>query len=268
MDRLVSKIMQKKIEEMLDKGIRLDSRKLLELRKIDAQVGIIKKAEGSARVKLGDTEVLAGIKLGVGEPYTESPEEGTLITTAELNPLASEEFETGPPRINAIEIARIVDRGVRESSFIDFKKLCVKKGEAVWTIFLDIYPLNDDGNLIDACALAAVLALKNAVFPKLTDENKVDYGNLTSKHLPLTDNVPVTVTTYKVDNKIILDPIRAEEKSAKARLSIAVSRDKEAHINAMQKSGDALTEDELMSMIEHSIKESKKILDIIEKVSK
>lgn len=264
-----AKITTKKIAELLDKGRRIDSRDLFEHRKIDAQVNVINKAEGSARVKFGDTEVLVGVKLDVGEPYTDSPDQGTLITTAELTPLASEEFELGPPRIEAIKIARLVDRGIRESSFIDFKKLCIRKGELVWNIFIDIYPINDDGNLVDACALAAVLALKSAKLPVLKEkEDKVDYGNLSSKGLPLTENIPVTITTYRINKQNIIDPIVDEEKSAVAQLTIAISKGKEKEpvINALQKGGDALSQKEIMEMIDLTIKESKKLFDIIEKV--
>jgi exosome complex component RRP42 len=265
----LSKITKKKIEELLGKGRRLDGRELFEYRKIDAKVNVIKKAEGSARVKFGDTEVIVGVKLGVGEPYTDSPDSGTLITTVELTPFSSEEFELGPPRIGAIELARVVDRGIRESSFIDFKKLCIKKGELVWNIFVDIYPINDDGNLIDVCALAAVLALKTAKLPKLKEkEEKIEYGTHTTKSLPLTENIPVTVTIYRIGDNFIIDPSTEEEKSSTTKLIIAISKgkSKEAHINALQKSGGALSQKEVLDMVEISIKESKKLFDIIEKI--
>ena len=266
-----SKITTKKIRELIDKERRIDGRGLFEHRKIEAKVNVIKNAEGSARVKFGDTEVLVGVKLGAGEPYTDSPDAGTLITTAELTPFSSEEFELGPPRIGAIELARVIDRGIRESSFIDFKKLCIKKGEFVWNIFIDIYPLNDDGNLVDICALAAVLALKTAKLPKLNEKkDKVDYGNLSAKPLPLTENIPITITPYKLTKRFIIDPSTDEEKSAVAKLTMALSKgkSKEVHINALQKGGEALKQDEIIDMIETSIKESKKLFDIIEKVGK
>lgn len=119
----VTNITKKRIVEYLSAGKRFDNRKLLDFREIKIEKGISKNAEGSARVRIGKTEVVAGCKLDVTEPYPESPDEGTLITTVELLPLASEKFETGPPGIKAIELARIVDRGIRESEVIDFSKL-------------------------------------------------------------------------------------------------------------------------------------------------
>ena len=147
------------ITEALKQGLRFDRRKTNEFRKVTVEYGISKSAEGSARVKIGDTEVIVGVKLEVGEPYPDMPEEGTIIVGAELIPLSNPEFELGPPGIQAIELARVVDRGIRESKALDFKKLCIKKGEKVWLVLIDIIPINDTGNLLDAAALAALRGL-------------------------------------------------------------------------------------------------------------
>src|SRR3990167_7617811 len=127
------------IISLLNADTRLDGRKLTEYRTpIEVEYGVVKTAEGSARVKIGDTEVIAGVKMEVGEPYPDTPDEGTLIVGAELIPLSNPDFESGPPSIEAVELSRVVDRGLRESHAVDFGKLCIKKGEKVWTILLDI----------------------------------------------------------------------------------------------------------------------------------
>ena len=169
----ISNLTKERIKELLSKEKRFDGRKLLDFRKIEIETDVSKNAEGSCRVKLGDTEVIAGVKINVAEPYPDSEDEGTLVTLAELLPLSSPRFEMGPPSIEAVELARIVDRGIRESGFIDFKKLCIKKGEKVFSIMVDIYSINDSGNLIDASCLAAVLALKTAKMPKY-DSKKIE----------------------------------------------------------------------------------------------
>ncbi|MCL6500462.1 MAG: exosome complex protein Rrp42 [Candidatus Pacearchaeota archaeon] len=255
----IAGLTKKKIEEMIKEGKRMDGRGLLEMRPFEIELGISKKAEGSARVKIGDTEVVAGIKLGVGEPFVDSPEDGALIVTVELWPLASEKFEMGPPDIQAIEMARIVDRSLRESGYIDLKKLCVKAGELVWTVFVDIYPINDDGNLIDASAIAVIAALHEAVFPELK-EDKVQYGELTDKKLPL-KNMPIVMTFYKVGESFLLDPTVAEEEAAKARITVAMTFDKdEVFIHALQKAGDEpLEEREITEVLAIAMKEAKKV---------
>src|SRR3989338_5346357 len=162
------RVVRDHIRSLAEKGAREDGRDFLEYRKpIKIEYGVSSKsAEGSARVTIGDTEVVAGVKLEVGEPFPDTPDEGVLMVGAELLPLSNPEFESGPPSIDSIELARIIDRGIRESKCIDFSKLCIKKGEKVWMVFIDIYPINDSGNLFDAASLAALAALKDAKFPE------------------------------------------------------------------------------------------------------
>ena len=50
-----------KILKLLESGQRVDGRAFDEHRKLTIETGVIPKANGSARVKLGDTEVIAGI---------------------------------------------------------------------------------------------------------------------------------------------------------------------------------------------------------------
>ena len=241
--------------------IRLDGRSLEEYRKpVKIETNISNMAEGSAKVTIGDTVVIAGVKMDVGEPYPDSPDEGVLIVTVELFPLSSPDFLPGPPREQATELARIVDRGIRESQMIDTKKLCIKEGELVWAIFLDIYTINDDGNLIDAAALASVIALSNTMLPKL-EKDKVKYGELTKTKLPL-KSLPITCTLAKLDGNIIIDPNREEESLIEARLSIAVNE--KGEMNAMQFGGNsALTVEEIMKMVDIAIDKNKELRKLV-----
>jgi len=268
----ISNLTKKRIKDYLASGKRFDGRDFLAHRPLEIETDISVNAEGSARVKLGKTEVVAGVKMDVGEPYPDNEENGTMTTTLELLPLSSEEFDYGPPRINAIEIARIVDRGIRESGMIDFSKLCIKPGEKVWNIFIDMYSINDDGNLLDASALAAISALMTAKFPKYDEKTeKVIYGEFTNKKLPLIKNIPLTFTFHKIGEKVIIDPGREEESASEVRVSIALSSDgKETKINAMQKGEEtALSVEEMTEIIdlaEKKYKESSK--EIFEKIEK
>ena len=247
------------ILSLIQQDKRADERKFDEYRKIKIETGISKNAEGSARCKIGETEVIVGVKMDIGEPYPDSPDEGTIIVTAELSPIASPLFELGPPGNQATELARIVDRGIRESKAIDFKKLCIKEGEKIWMIFIDIYPLNDDGNLIDASVLASLAALKHSKFPKIKD-NKVVFGEFSDKKLELS-KMPVTFTFGKINDKILLDLNSKEESVLDARLSISVH---EGSIHAMQKGGDkAIALEEIEKMVDISIKKEKELRNLI-----
>jgi exosome complex component RRP42 len=196
--------------------------------------GIIERAEGSARVLLGKTEVLVGAKIEVGEPFPDTPNEGVLTVNAELVPLASSTFEPGPPDENSIELARVVDRGIRESKAIEMEKLCIEPGKKVFVVFVDAYVLNHDGNLIDASALAAIAALLSTKMPSYeVEKGEVKLGNDYSE-LPMRRH-PITVTSAKINDKLVVDPWLDEEQVMDARISMAI--DDEDNICAIQKGG-------------------------------
>src|SRR4030043_735123 len=211
MSTLVTRVRKNQIGQLLDAGKRLDARGLGDYREIKVEQGIIERAEGSARVLLGKTEILVGVKIETGEPFPDTPNEGVQTVNAELVPLASADFEPGPPDENSIELARIVDRGIRESKAIDTAKLVIEAGKKVFVVFIDVYVLNHDGNLIDASALAAVAALLNTKMPNY--EIKAGEVKIKTGYTPLPlKSHPITVTLGKIGDKLIVDPWLEEEK--------------------------------------------------------
>jgi exosome complex component RRP42 len=234
MSSLLTRVRLQQIEKMIEKAKRLDGRGLTDYREIKIEQGLIAKAEGSARVLLGKTEVLVGVKVETGTPFTDTPNDGVMTVNAELVPLASPTFEPGPPDENSIELARIVDRGIRESKAIDTEKLCIEPGKKVFVIFVDVYVLNHDGNLIDASALAAVAALMNTKMPNYEAKD----GEVVIKQgytpLPMKSH-PITVTLGKINDKLIVDPWLEEEQVMDSRLSMAFND--EGNICAIQKGG-------------------------------
>ena len=237
-------------------GMHLDGRKIHDLRELTIEYGISKSAEGSARVRLGQTEVIAGVKLDVEKPYPDTPENGNLAVNVELLALSSPDFETGPPSNQANEIARVVDRGIRESKAIDTKKLCITPHEKVWSVMIDVCTMNDAGNLLDACAIAAMAALQDAKLPGF-DGKAVQYDVKSDKPVPL-DSVPVSVTVYKIGKHFIIDPDTDEEKVSEARLTVASKED--GTLCAFQKGGDApLSSEDICQMVDIALDTAEKI---------
>lgn len=226
MHEIVSSVKRDYIADLARQGKRIDTRTLDQFREISIEVGPVKSAQGSALVKIGKTQVIAGVKVERAEPFADKPDSGMLIVNAELLPLASPTFEPGRPGENAIELARVVDRGIRESDAIDLEKLVIKSGEDVWAVFIDIYVLDHDGNLIDASALAAMAALLNA--KPLEDEA------WTLPEFPI-QKKPVAVTVVKINDRLVVDPCVDEEGVMDARITIATIED--GSICAMQKGG-------------------------------
>lgn len=237
------------VKEIVEKNDRLDGRKFDEYREVVIEPGIVSSAEGSARVKLGDTMLVAGVKMQIGEPFPDTPNEGVLIVSAELVPLASPEFESGPPGEQAIELARVVDRAIRESKCIDFKKLFIEEGK-VWMIFVDIDVLDHDGNLIDAAGMAAGAALINARIPQIENDKAVS-GKRGGEGLPL-NGTPISTTFVRIGSSILADPNLAEFKALDARLTVGtIDIGGKIKVCSMQKGGsEGFSLDEIEKILE------------------
>ena len=249
---------RKHVLKCLEKGIRYDGRGLTDIRDVTVEYDVSKSAEGSARVKIGTTEVIAGVKTGVETPYADTPNQGNLMVNVELLGLASPDFEPGPPSIEAIEIARVVDRGIREAKAIDVKDLVIVAGEKVWAVIIDVCVINDHGNLIDACALAAMAALKDAKFPAYDlEKHELDYKTKTDKPIPLSKQ-PIAVTVYKIGDYLLVDPNPDESKVYDGRLTVTCSE--KGSISSLQKGGEApLTIEEIDRMAEIALEKCKEL---------
>ncbi len=256
MDDIIVDIKRDYILSLLSQGKRQDDRGFDDYRPITLETGAADKADGSALVKIGSTQVMVGVKMKIGEPFSDMPASGVLMTNTELIPLASPSFEKGPPGENSVELSRVVDRGIRESQCIDLSKLCITEGEKVWMVFVDIHVLDYDGNLFDASSLGSIAALLDTRIPKVED-GRVIYGELTKEKLPVMDK-PVETTYAKIGNSIILDPCLEEELVMDSRLTVATTE--KGEICAMQKGGSGtFTRDEILDIVSKSRKKCKEL---------
>src|SRR6476659_8162667 len=192
---IVEQLRKQQMLEALLRGKRLDGRNFDSYRDLEIEIGIIDKASGSARVKLGNTEVIAGIHV-----------------------------ETGPPDEEAIELSRVVDRGVRESKMLNLDKLSLIPGKIVYTIFVDCSIINSDGNLLDATSYAVVAALLTCKIPVFVvqDDKVLNTGDFMPP--PIT-TIPISVTAVKIGDSVLLDPTMEEEACMDARLTITTQSD-------------------------------------------
>jgi exosome complex component RRP42 len=221
---IVENLRKHHMREQISSGRRLDGRTFNEIRALNIETNVIPKANGSAWVKLGNTEVVAGVKVETGEPFEGLENKGALIVSAEVLPTASPFVEPGPPDEETIELARVVDRGIRESEMLALDKLALIPGKTVYTVFVDCSIVNTDGNLFDATSYAVVLALLTSKFPiyDVKDEKVVDTGKI--KDPPL-NTVPVSITFARIGDALILDPSTEEEVCMDARITITTNSD-------------------------------------------
>ncbi len=243
---VVADLKRDHIAKLLEKGMRTDGRKFDELRPLRIETNFIGSAEGSARVCLGHTELVVGVKLILGEPFPDTPNTGVLTTNAELIPMASDTFEGGPPDQESIEVARVIDRGIREGHAVNLEKLCIEPGKQVWIMFVDVHVLDYDGNLFDAANIGANAAFKTAIVPAKRAGLGEDYP------LPILHQ-PISITAVKIDGKILVDPTHDEERVADARLTVATTET--GNLCAMQKGlNGSFTADEVFKVVDLSRK--------------
>ncbi len=223
------------VRNLIKDGKREIPRAFDQYRDLEIETGFVDKANGSAFVKLGNTKILAGVKCQVEQPFNDTPNRGNFMTSCEMAPMASPNFEAGPPRIEAIEVARVTDRGVRESGIIEMEDLCIEAGEAVWAVFVDLEVLDYDGNLFDACSIAALAAVLDANLPATCPKTGREVYK-EDKPLPLKkENATFSCTFVKIDGNVLVDPDLYEELVADTRVTIGV--DKAGSIRAAQKGG-------------------------------
>ncbi|MGC9517779.1 MAG: exosome complex protein Rrp42 [Methanomicrobiales archaeon] len=248
MTEIIPEITKKSITDLINNGERADNRPLDEYREVSLETGVITKAEGSARVKIGNTQLMIGAKSQIAEPFPDTPNKGVLMTNSELLPMASPTFEPGPPDERSVELSRVVDRCIREGGVIDLEKLCIVPGDKVWMIFLDIHVLDYDGNLLDAAALGCLAALLDTSIPTATcedDEILIDYEKMVD--LPINEKA-LLCTFAKIGNELVLDPSLEEEQVMGARISVGVIED--GSVCAMQKGGEEpLSKEEILKAI-------------------
>ncbi|PSC67545.1 exosome complex component RRP42 [Micractinium conductrix] len=216
---------------------RNDGRRREEYRPLAVQLGVLAQATGSARVQLGDTDVIVGLKAEIGNPDAERPDCGRLVCGVECSPVASPAFRgRGGDELSG-ELARALERSLyagpsgRGSSGLDLSALCIVSGKTCWVLYLDALLLNIGGNLHDALSVAAKAALADARIPRVdvvpgedpTEEPdyEVDDDPSTAQRLEA-GGLPISVTVSQIGQHCVVDLTAEEELCSSAALQVAV----------------------------------------------
>ena len=255
---VLDQLKRKEIVDLLDQGKRIDGRAFDQSRPLSIETGVIPKANGSARVRLGDTEIVTGIKIQPDKPFPDLGDKGIFICTAEILPLAHPDAEPGPPGEDVIELARVVDRGIRESGMIDMSKLVLEKDKSVIGIFADNSVVDHDGNLFDACSYATTAAILSCKIPKWEIKNAVPVLVEDHESSPPITTIPVSITMGRIGEHILVDPNAEEWECIDARITITTNSD--GNICALQKGGkNGFTVDQLSKCADIAISAATKI---------
>eukprot|EP00268_Persea_americana_P025893 TRINITY_DN2522_c1_g1_i6.p1 TRINITY_DN2522_c1_g1~~TRINITY_DN2522_c1_g1_i6.p1 ORF type:complete len:457 (+),score=103.83 TRINITY_DN2522_c1_g1_i6:297-1667(+) len=231
---------KKFIEQALVSDLRVDGRRPFDYRRLTIKFG---SEDGSSEVQLGQTHVMAFVTSQLVQPYRDRPNEGALSIFIEFSPMADPSFEAGRPGEFAVELGRIIDRGLRESRAVDTESLCVLAGKLAWAIRVDLHILDNGGNLVDAANVAALAALLTFRRPECTvggedgQEVIVHPPEVKEPHPLIIHHLPVAVTFafFGSGDILVIDPTHYEEAVMRGRMTATINSS--GDVCAVQKSG-------------------------------
>ncbi|XP_076937941.1 exosome complex component RRP45A-like isoform X1 [Bidens hawaiensis] len=238
---LIMTVNEKKfIESGLLSDIRVDGRRPFDYRTLTIRFA---SEDGSSEVQLGQTQVIGFVTGQLTQPYRDRPNEGSFAIYTEFSPMADPSFEPGRPGETAIELGRIIDRGLRESRAVDTESLCVIAGKLVWSIRIDLHIIDNGGNLVDAANIAALAALSTFRRPECTlggddGQELIIHSPDEREPLPLIlHHFPIAVTFGFVgqENTVVVDPTHYEE--AVMGGSMTATLNTNGDVCAIQKAG-------------------------------
>ncbi|XP_038699416.1 exosome complex component RRP45A-like isoform X2 [Tripterygium wilfordii] len=230
---------KKFIETALLSDLRIDGRGPFECRKLSIDFG---REDGSSEVQLGQTRVMGFVSSQLVQPYQDRPNEGSLLIFTEFSPMADPSFELGRPVESAVELGRVIDRGLRESRAVDTESLCVLAGKLVWAVRVDLLILDNGGNLVDAANIAALAALLTFRLSACTlggedGREVIVHPPEVKEPVPLMiHHLPIAVTfAFLSSESMVIDPTHQEEAVMGGRMTATLNAS--GDICAIQKAG-------------------------------
>src|SRR4030043_981157 len=188
--------MNEKPEKLIDKkGLRLDGRKIDELRPVKLEVGLLPNADGSAYIEHGKNKIL----VGVFGPREMHPKHLSLSDRMVLRcryhraPFSVQERKSPAPSRREVELSKVIRESLEPSVFIEYYP---RSGIDVF-----IEGLQADGGTRCASITAASLAIADA-------------------GIPMRDLV-VACAAGKIDDTVVLDLFDAEDKVGVADVPVA-----------------------------------------------
>jgi len=213
---------RKKPEKLVDENdVRIDGRKLNELRPIKIEVAVLGNADGSAYIEQGKNKILAAVygPKEVHPRHLALPDRALLRCRYHMAPFSVEERKSPAPSRREMELSKVIREALEPSVFVEYYP------RTSVDIFIEV--LQADGGTRCAGITAASLALADA-------------------GIPMRDLV-VACAGGKVDGRLVLDLTDTEDKKGEADVPLALMPNFNA-ITLLQMDG-SLTIDEFEKVI-------------------
>jgi len=189
--------MSQKTEKLIDKkGLRLDGRKLDELRPIKIEIGVLSNADGSAYIEQGKNKILAAV-FGPRELHPKHlalQDRMVLRCRYHMAPFSVQERKSPAPSRREVELSKVIRESLEPSVFLEnYPRTGID-------IFIEV--LQADGGTRCASITVASLALADA-------------------GIPMRDLV-VACAAGKIEDTVVLDLMDTEDKVGVADVPVAL----------------------------------------------
>ncbi|OMH78922.1 Exosome complex exonuclease RRP42 [Zancudomyces culisetae] len=226
----------------VEANLRTDGRGNLDLREINLTTGVISQTYGSARGRIGSlgrgTEIIVGIKAEIGNWIPGEKENvGKIVCNVEISPIANQSFGTRTAEDLNVELTNIVSNCLDgPQSGLDLEQLCIIPKQAYWILYVDAMVLSYEGNIIDPLFYTIRAAFSDVRIPKVVVESVLDEDTKV-EHLAYEivddpsavteikgwQDIPLSVTFYKIGKKYVVDTIPEEENISTLRTTVCVN---------------------------------------------
>jgi len=234
-------VSQKKPEKLVDENnIRLDGRKLNDIRPVKIEVGVLSNADGSAYIEQGKNRILAGVygPREIHPRHQALPDRAALRCRYHMAPFSVQERKSPAPSRREQEISKVMREALLPSVFTEYYP------RTAIDLFVEV--LQADGGTRCAGIIVASLALADAGIPMLELVSACAAGN--------------------ADGRLILDLTDGEDKNGEADMPLAYMSNSNA-VTLLQMDG-MVTQEEFEQMVNMAIEGCKQLNQIQKEVLK
>ncbi len=225
---------QEQVRLLDNKGLRVDGRRVDELRPIKLEVGLLDKANGSAYIEQGKNKILAGV-FGPREAHPKHialADRAVIKCRYHMAPFSVDERKSPAPSRRELELSKVIRESLEPAIMSEYFP------RATIDIFIEV--LQADAGTRCAGITAASLALADAGIPMR--------------------ELVAACAAGKIEGKVVLDLSDIEDKQGDADLPVAFMP-KSNVISLLQMDG-SLTEDEFRQALDMSTNACRQIFEM------
>nr|CAB3244005.1 exosome complex component RRP42-like [Phallusia mammillata] len=254
---------------------RTDGRSCDNYRTIELAVNVLTNTHGSSKVRLGNTELLVGVKVELGKPEKATPDEGRIEFHVDCSPNATPAAQRKAANKDFVNnIESMLVRTYANKIAIDLTSLCIIKGKMCWIVHVDVLILECGGNILDCTSLGVKSALQDTGIPRVVvksgdegeEEVELPDDPFDVQHISV-NNVPILVTVSFVGTRHIIDATVEEESCCSASVVMGVTR-RGRILGVRKQCGGSLNPETLVEMLEFGKKSGRQLHVALDKMLK